>query len=106
KFKIPPVDAPNVKGAVDLGFPVKTGASGETDLGAFRAQIESGATKAVYVFDPGPAGSIGDLSWLIEARRSGKLSLLIVQGVLLTDLARAADVVLPGASSFEKDAAY
>jgi predicted molibdopterin-dependent oxidoreductase YjgC len=60
----------------------------------------------LYVFDPGPDGSIGDLSWVIAARRSGKLPLLIVQGALLTDLARAADIVFPGASSLEKDAAY
>ena len=32
--------------------------------------------------------------------------LLIVQGVLLTDLARAADFVLPGASFVEKEASY
>jgi NADH-quinone oxidoreductase subunit G len=106
KFKIPPVDAPNVKGAVDLGFPVKATATGEPDLAAFRRQVESGTVKALFVFDPGPAGSIGDVSWVIDARRSGKLPLLIVQGALLTDLARAADVVLPGASSFEKDSAY
>ena len=38
--------------------------------------------------------------------RAGKLPLLIVQGVLLTDLARAADFVLPGASFVEKEASY
>ena len=32
--------------------------------------------------------------------------MLIVQGVLLTDLAKVADVVLPGASWVEKDASY
>ena len=106
KFKVPPVDAPNVKGAAELGFPARATASGDPDLGSFRQRIESGAVKALYVFDSGPAGSIGDLSWLVDARRSGKLSLLIVQGVLMTDLARAADIVLPGACSFEKDAAY
>ena len=37
---------------------------------------------------------------------SGKLPLLIVQGVLLTALAKAADFVLPGASWVEKDASY
>jgi NADH-quinone oxidoreductase subunit G len=106
KFRIPPVDAPNVKGAADLGFPVKADGSGAPDLSAFGKQIESGAVKALYVFDPGPAGSIGDVSWIIDARRSGKLGLLIVHGVLLTDLAAAADIVLPGACSLEKDAAY
>jgi NADH-quinone oxidoreductase subunit G len=106
KFTIPSVDAPNVKGAADLGFPVKATATGEADLGAFRRTVESGGAKALFVFDPGPAGSIGDVSWIVEARKSGKLPLLVVQGVLLTDLARAADVVLPGACAFEKEGAY
>ena len=106
RFTIPPVDAPNVNGAADLGFPIHRGPHGEADLSAFRRQVESGAIKTLYVFDPGPAGSIGDLSWAIEARKSGTLAVLIVQGVLLTDLARAADIVLPGACSFEKDATY
>ena len=106
KFKIPPVDAPNVMGAVDLGFPVKRTANGDADLSQFRAQVEKGAVKILYVFDPGPEGSIGDVSWIIEARKSGRLAHLIVQGVLLTPLARAADVVLPGAAWVEKDASY
>jgi predicted molibdopterin-dependent oxidoreductase YjgC len=106
KFRIPPVDAPNVTGAADLGFPVARGADGAGDPSGLRRRIESGAVKTLYVFDPGPAGSLGDVSWIIEARRSGTLPLLIVQGVLMTDLARAADIVLAGACSFEKDAAY
>ena len=106
KFKIPPIDAPNVNGAQDLGFPVKIDADGAADIAAFRGQVERGGVKALYVFDPGPDGSIGDLSWIVDARRSGKLPLLIVQGVLLTPLAEAADIVLPGAAWVEKDAAY
>ena len=106
KFTIPPVDAPNVKGAADLGFPVKAAATGEADLSALRRTVESGGVKALFVFDPGPPGSIGDVSWIVDARTSGTLPLLIVQGVLMTDLARAADVVLPGACSFEKEGAY
>ena len=98
KFLIPDSDAPNVKGAADL----EAGA----DLSTFRRSVEQGAVKTLFVFDPGPAGSIGDLSWVIEARTSGRLQLLIVQGVLMTDLARAADIVLPGACSYEKDATY
>jgi len=105
-FKVPPVDAPNVRGARDLGFPVNALANGAADLTAFRQSVEQGRVKALYVFDPGPAGSIGDVSWVIDARKSGTLPLLIVQGALLTDLARAADIVLAGASSFEKDASY
>jgi anaerobic selenocysteine-containing dehydrogenase len=106
KFKIPPIDAPNVKGAQDLGFPARATSTGEPDLADFRHQIEAGAVKALFVFDPGPEGSIGDVSWVIAARKSGKLPLLVVQGVLMTDLARVADVVLPGVSSYEKDATY
>jgi NADH-quinone oxidoreductase subunit G len=106
KFKVPPVDAPNVTGAADLGFPVHRSSDGAADLSGFRKQVERGSVKTLYVFDPGPAGSIGDVSWIIDARQSGALSLLVVQGVLMTDLARAADVVLPGACSFEKDATY
>ena len=106
KFKVPPVDAPNVHGARDMGFPVKSLSDGRPDISAFRQQVEQGQVKALLVFDPGPAGSIGDVSWVIQARVSGKLPLLIVHSVLLTDLARAADIVLPGASSLEKDACY
>jgi anaerobic selenocysteine-containing dehydrogenase len=58
------------------------------------------------VIDPGPDGSLGDVSWLIDARRSGTLPLLIVQGVMLNALAEAADIVLAGATFVEKDAIY
>jgi NADH-quinone oxidoreductase subunit G len=106
KFKIPPLDAPNVNGARDLGFPVRMSQDGSADISAFRTQVEQGAVPALYVFDPGPDGSIGDLSWVIAARKSGKLPLLIVHGVLMTALAKAADIVLPGTAWVEKDAAY
>ena len=106
KFKIPPVDAPNVTGARDLGFPVRTSGDGASDIAAFRSDVEQGRVKALYVFDPAPEGYIGDVSWVIEARRSGKLPLLIVQGVLMSPLAQAADVVLAGASWIEKDGAF
>ncbi len=106
KFKIPPVDAPNVRGARDFGFPVRTTGAGEADIAAFRQEVEAGRVAALYVFDPGPTGSLGDVSWIIEAKRAGKLAHLIVHGVLLSDLANAADVVLPGAAWVEKDAAY
>ncbi len=76
------------------------------DLIALRAAVEAGHVSALYVFDPGPDGSIGDMSWVVAARAAGKLPLLIVQGVLLTELARAADFVLPGASFVEKEASY
>ena len=106
KFKIPPVDAPNVRGAQDLGFPVRSTSSGEADLKSFAGEVSGGRVKALYVFDPGPAGSLGDVSWIIDAKRAGKIGTLIVHGPLMSDLAKAADVVLPGASWVEKDATY
>ena len=106
KFRIPPVDAPNITGAKDLGFPVRIGANGEADIAAFRQQVERGAVPLLYVFDPAQSGYIGDVSWIVEARRSGKLPRLIVQGVLMSDLTAVADVVLPGAAWVEKDASY
>ncbi len=103
KFKVPTVDAPNVNGARDLGLPV---GDGVPDLAALRQAVEAGQVSALYVFDPGPEGSIGDVSWAVAARQSGKVSLLIYQGVLMTDLARAADIVLPGSAWVEKDGTY
>ena len=76
------------------------------DRAGLRSAVEAGALAALYVFDPGPEGSIGDTSWIVEARNRGRLPLLIVQGILMTDLARAADFVLPGASFVEKEASY
>jgi NADH-quinone oxidoreductase subunit G len=106
KFKIPPVDAPNIAGARDLGFPITSTAAGDAELGAFRVDVQSGKASALYVFDPGPDGTIGDLSWVIAARKSGALKTLIVHGVLMTELAKAADIVLPGAAWVEKDEVY
>jgi NADH-quinone oxidoreductase subunit G len=108
KFKVPAVDAPNVNGARLLGL--TPGAPGdevrEPDISVLRKVVETGQVAALYVFDPGPEGSIGDTRWIVEARKKGVLALLVVQGVLLTDLARVADFVLPGASYVEKEASY
>jgi NADH-quinone oxidoreductase subunit G len=106
KFTVPPVDAPNVAGARAMGFRAPEGAGAACDTSALRADVESGAVKALYVIDPGPDGSIGDVQWVIDARASGRLPLLIVQGVLKTSLAAAADIVLPGAAWVEKEATY
>jgi NADH-quinone oxidoreductase subunit G len=107
KFKVPPVDAPNVNGARMHGL--ATGQVGDiaaADLSTLRQAVDAGLVSALYVLDSGPAGSLGDSSWIVEARRDGRLPILIVQGVLLTELARAADIVLPGASYVEKEASY
>ncbi|MCX6544981.1 MAG: molybdopterin-dependent oxidoreductase [Acidobacteria bacterium] len=106
KFKVPAVDAPNIAGARVFGFNLPAGGSDRADLSALRGAVESGDVKALFVLDPGPDGSAGDVSWIVDARSSGKLAHLIVQGPVQTALAAAADVVLPGAAWTEKDATY
>jgi NADH-quinone oxidoreductase subunit G len=104
KFRVPPVDAPNLLGARALGLVSADAAI--PDLAALRDEIGAGRVSALYVVDPGPPGSVGDMVWLIESRRSGRLPFLVVQGAIETDLTRAADVVLPGCAWLEKDASY
>jgi NADH-quinone oxidoreductase subunit G len=106
RFRVPAADAPNIGGARDLGLPVGVGHSGGPDVSALRAEIEAGRVTALYVFDPGPEGSLGDVGWLVDARQSGRLPFLVYHGVLLTPLARTADVVLPGAAWVEKESTY
>ena len=105
KFKIPAVDAPNVRGARDLGFDVGS-ESGLPDVSRLKAAVAEGRVRVLYVIDSGPDGSIGDVDWVLQARRSGTIQTLIVHGVLHTPLADAADIVLPGSAFVEKDAAY
>ena len=105
RFVVPAVDAPNVAGARMMGLLPGAEDAGPA-LDRLRSAVQAGQVSVLYVFDPGPADSLGDINWILEARAAGKLPLLIVQGVLLTDLARAADFVLPGASYVEKEASY
>ena len=104
KFPIPPVDAPNARGARDLGFNV--GEDGTAPTAELRRAVAAGEVKLLYVVDPGPDGSLGDTDWIISARQTGQIETLIVQGVLRTRLADAADLVLPGSAFVEKDATY
>jgi NADH-quinone oxidoreductase subunit G len=119
KFRIPAIDAPNVRGARDLGFDVvdanapKGPAAGPPEGPAFRSglpalrqAVEAGHVRLLYVFDPGPDGTLGDVDWILAARKSGTIQTLVVQGVLRTPLADAADIVLPGLAFVEKDATY
>ena len=106
KFTVPATNAPNVNGARDLGYRVGEGNDGLPDLNDLRTAVDAGRVKALYVLDPGPDGSMGDVSWIGAARRGGKLALLVVQGVVMTELAAAADFVLPGTAYVEKDALY
>jgi len=104
-FRIPAVDAPNVRGARDLGFAVGEG-SGPADVSGLGAAVDAGHVKVLYVLDPGPDETIGDTNWILEARQAGRIQTLIVQGVLHTPLADAADILLPGSAFLEKDATY
>jgi NADH-quinone oxidoreductase subunit G len=105
KFRIPAIDAPNVRGARDLGYAV--GAEGSpADLSQLKKAVEAGQVGVLYVVDSGPDGSIGETDWILAARNQGKIKTLIVQGVLKTPLADAADILLAGAAFVEKDATY
>jgi NADH-quinone oxidoreductase subunit G len=108
KFKVPVIDAPNVNGAIDLGLvrPNEKGSWIPSELADLRGAVEGGNVKALYVLDTGPMGSLGDVAWIIAARESGKLPLLIVEGVLQSELTAAADFVLAGSSNFEKDGSF
>jgi NADH-quinone oxidoreductase subunit G len=105
KFRIPPVDAPNVRGARDLGFAVGD-TPGPADLSTLKSVVAGGGVKVLYVLDPGPDGSLGDTDWILAAKRDGRIATLVVQAVLKTPLAEAADILLPGSAFVEKDAAY
>jgi NADH-quinone oxidoreductase subunit G len=105
-FKVHAADAPNIAGARDMGYAVGAGNDGAPDVDALRQAVASGHVKALYVVDPGPEGSAGDLAWVVEARSRGTLPLLIVQATVMSDLVQAADIVLAGASFVEKDALY
>jgi len=105
-FKVPAVDAPNVSGARDFGFNAAAGATGQADLSALKSAVDAGSVKVLFVLDPGPDGSSGDVSWIAEARTAGRIKCLIVQGPVRTALTQAADVVLPGAAWTEKEATY
>jgi NADH-quinone oxidoreductase subunit G len=106
QFRVPATDAPNVNGALHFGLSVGAGNEGEADLSSLRQPIEQGAIEVLYVLDPGPDGSLGDVAWLVQAKQAGTLRTLIYEGTQPTDLANVADVVLPGAAWVEKDATY
>src|SRR5207237_1327732 len=59
---------------------------------------QSGKLKALYVVGANPLVHFGKPG---EGR--GKLELLIVQEMFLTETAKAGDIVLPAASAYEKD---
>ena len=59
---------------------------------------QSGKLKALYVVGANPLAHFGTLGF-----GRGKLELLIVQEMFLTETAKVADIVFPAASAYEKD---
>ena len=59
----------------------------------------AGRVKALYVVGANPAKTLG----LAGADRLGKLDLLVVHDLFLSETAQLADVVLPALSAYEKD---
>jgi NADH-quinone oxidoreductase subunit G len=59
---------------------------------------QSGKMKALYVVGANPFAHFGTLGY-----GRGKLDLLIVHEMFLTETAKAADIVFPAASAYEKD---
>jgi predicted molibdopterin-dependent oxidoreductase YjgC len=59
---------------------------------------QSGKLKALYVVGANPLAHFGTLGY-----GRGKLDLLIVQEMFLTETAKVADIVFPAASAYEKD---
>jgi NADH-quinone oxidoreductase subunit G len=106
RFTVPTVDAPNVGGARMLGLTSAATGEAAASLDSLRADVEAGKVSTLFVLDPGPAGSLGDVAWIAAARSTGTLKTLIVQGVVATPLSEAADVVLSGACWVEKEACY
>ncbi len=67
--------------------------------GAMLEAAGAGQLKALYVVGANPAKFLG----LGDPERLGKLDLLIVHEMYLTETARRADIVLPALSAYEKD---
>ena len=66
--------------------------------------VEDGQIKAMYIMGENPLLSDPDINHLEHAL--GSLEFVVVQDIFLTETARLADVVLPGASSAEKDGTF
>lgn len=69
----------------------------------FNAAFE-GKIKCLYIMGENPVISDPDISHVKEALE--KIEFVVVQDIFLTETAQFADVVLPSASSFEKDGTF
>ncbi len=69
------------------------------DARGMLAAAASGALRALYVVGANPVKTFG----VDATKRLGKLDLLVVQDLFLTETASLADIVLPAASAYEKN---
>jgi NADH-quinone oxidoreductase subunit G len=106
KFPVPPTDAPNVNGAHDLGYQVGAGNDGSPTWPACAPRWKEAASKRCTCWTPGRTVRSATCRGSSQRGAAGTLPLLVVQGVLMTELVHAADFVLPGAAYVEKDAIY
>jgi formate dehydrogenase alpha subunit len=67
-------------------------------------EIHAGKIKAMYVMGENPLGKYPDREFVKSALE--KLDFLVAQDIFLTQTAKLADVVLPGASFAEKDGTF
>lgn len=82
------------------GFASETGMT----LGEMMDGAMNGSIKALYIVGENPMLSDPNIKHVEEALES--LQLLIVQDIFMTDTAKLANVVLPGASFIEKDGTF
>jgi NADH-quinone oxidoreductase chain G len=79
----------------DASIPNKPG----LDARAMVAAAADGKLRALYVVGANPVKTFG----VNAGERLGKLDLLVVQDLFLTETAKLADIVLPAASAYEKN---
>ncbi|MEE9614283.1 MAG: NADH-quinone oxidoreductase subunit NuoG [Thermodesulfobacteriota bacterium] len=107
---MPLLDRANQRGAWDMGvhpgFGPGYGAVDKGGLGcdAMLEAAAKGELENMYIAGEDVVGSYPDAGFAKEA--IGKLKFLVVQDIFLTETAKMADVVLPGASYAEKDGTF
>lgn len=99
-----PVNNPEVQAKFEKAWGVKLSDQvGLTIPGVLQA-IEEGKVKALYVFGENPLRSDPDINHVQHCLE--QVEFLVVQDIFLTETAKMADVVLPGATFAEKDGTF
>ena len=98
------VDDPEIRGKFERAWGVKLPEKPGLTVVEMMHAAEEGGIKAMYIMGENPALSDPNLNRTRKALE--KLEFLVVQDIFLTETAEYADVVLPAASSFEKDGTF